>query len=322
MEQLYELGVRLKDYVDDKVDGLETSIVEEAKVPGPKGERGPRGDPGGPVGPQGDKGDTGDKGEAGTNGDRGPEGLIGPKGDRGPKGDTGETGIRGHNGPKGDRGARGVVGPKGVPGVKGSDGSDGKNGKDGKVGPKGAAGPTGVVGPQGGTGAQGEQGTFDRDELYREVDKKVEAEFNKMQGDYNQRISNLSNRVAAFSPGSGSYSIVDMRDVEFTQLEALANNTVLVFDNTIDKFKAYPLATIINNIRADLEMQYNKQIDVVGSVTYIGESLPGTADSASLWRIKKVDETSTPDITITWAGGDENFDKVWDDRVSLSYSQD
>jgi hypothetical protein len=59
--------------------------------------------------------------------------------------------------------------------------------------------------------------------------------------------------------------------------------------------------------------------DVGGGVTYIGEAVPGTATSDPNWRIKKLIETA-PDLEIAWADGTAAFTKVWDDRVSLSYS--
>lgn len=53
-------------------------------------------------------------------------------------------------------------------------------------------------------------------------------------------------------------------------------------------------------------------------VLYLGEATPGSATSASLWRIAKIDTTSQ--VVMTWADGDTNFDNVWDNRASLSYS--
>lgn len=62
------------------------------------------------------------------------------------------------------------------------------------------------------------------------------------------------------------------------------------------------------------------QLDDAGAgTTYIGEAEPGTASSAASWRIKRLVETGA-DLAITWAGGTDNFDKVWDDRLGLSYS--
>ncbi len=55
-----------------------------------------------------------------------------------------------------------------------------------------------------------------------------------------------------------------------------------------------------------------------GGVIYIGYADAGTATSAASWRIKKVDISNYP--VITWADGDTNFNNVFDDRVSLTYS--
>lgn len=52
---------------------------------------------------------------------------------------------------------------------------------------------------------------------------------------------------------------------------------------------------------------------------YVGWAAAGTATSCALWRIKKI-VISGEDITVTWADGDADFDNVWDDRASLSYS--
>lgn len=61
--------------------------------------------------------------------------------------------------------------------------------------------------------------------------------------------------------------------------------------------------------------------DVGGTpdVTYVGESDPGSASSAAVWRIKRVTDDGTEFITVEWAGGG-SFDQIWDDRASLTYS--
>lgn len=59
--------------------------------------------------------------------------------------------------------------------------------------------------------------------------------------------------------------------------------------------------------------------DAGGGVTYVGEALPGTTTDTDSWRIKRITEVGT-DVSIEWADGDSNFDNVWDDRLSLSYS--
>lgn len=60
------------------------------------------------------------------------------------------------------------------------------------------------------------------------------------------------------------------------------------------------------------------QIDAVAPITYIGKAVPGSATSAAVWSIKKIDETSG--TFITWASGNANFNQIWDNRASLSYS--
>jgi hypothetical protein len=61
-----------------------------------------------------------------------------------------------------------------------------------------------------------------------------------------------------------------------------------------------------------------------GKVTYIGEALPGAAKSAAVWRIRLLDESDPGstggDFYILHADGDKQFDNVWDNRRSLSYS--
>lgn len=59
--------------------------------------------------------------------------------------------------------------------------------------------------------------------------------------------------------------------------------------------------------------------EVSSSVTYVGESLTGTATSSALWRMKRITQSGTV-LIIEWADGDGLFDNTWDDRETLSYS--
>lgn len=54
-----------------------------------------------------------------------------------------------------------------------------------------------------------------------------------------------------------------------------------------------------------------------GTYTYFGEAEPGTSTAQALWRVSRM---TNADNTIEWADGDGDFDNVWDNYASLSYS--
>jgi hypothetical protein len=54
------------------------------------------------------------------------------------------------------------------------------------------------------------------------------------------------------------------------------------------------------------------------SEIYYGYADAGAGTSQPVWGIRRA--TRTKDVTIyTWADGNENFDNVWDDRLTLNY---
>jgi hypothetical protein len=56
-----------------------------------------------------------------------------------------------------------------------------------------------------------------------------------------------------------------------------------------------------------------------GAITYVGDAAVGAATSAAAWRIKRI--TVSGDLaTVEWADGNQNFDNIWDNRASLTYS--
>ena len=61
------------------------------------------------------------------------------------------------------------------------------------------------------------------------------------------------------------------------------------------------------------------RIDEVGTTTYIGTAAAGALEASGVWRIKKMLEVGN-DITITFADGNANFDNIWSNRLSLTYS--
>ena len=64
--------------------------------------------------------------------------------------------------------------------------------------------------------------------------------------------------------------------------------------------------------------QYALKIVDVGDVSYLGEASIGSATSGALWRVRKLDQSSG--LVITWADGNSDFDNIFDNYASLSYS--
>ena len=81
---------------------------------------------------------------------------------------------------------------------------------------------------------------------------------------------------------------------------------------------------LLQPTEAEETMQLSKKIDNVEATDfiYIGEALPGSSASASVWRIKKINENAglDDDIEITWAEGTATFSHKWSDRLTITYT--
>jgi hypothetical protein len=67
----------------------------------------------------------------------------------------------------------------------------------------------------------------------------------------------------------------------------------------------------------DYITEYDEVSDLLA---YAGKALPGTATSAASWQVKELTFTAGGDISVRLADGNANFDNIWDNRGSLSYS--
>lgn len=76
------------------------------------------------------------------------------------------------------------------------------------------------------------------------------------------------------------------------------------------------------NIQAVATTTRTDTIDptVFPEVTYRGDAVPGTATSASAWRVTRLTMQSDGDTEILYADGDDLYNNIWDNRLSLSYS--
>ena len=102
---------------------------------------------------------------------------------------------------------------------------------------------------------------------------------------------------------------------------AVENFPAVISGANIPVTGAFYLETqpISGTVNLGLTSQYTLRLDEATSViTYIGEAAAGASESASVWRIKKIDMTSG--IIIKWADGNTNMDNVWTNRTSLNYS--
>lgn len=66
------------------------------------------------------------------------------------------------------------------------------------------------------------------------------------------------------------------------------------------------------------EADETQLIDVTGNDIYIGYALPGTANTAASWKIKRIN-TVNP-ISIYWADSSTLYNKVWNDRATYTYA--
>lgn len=65
---------------------------------------------------------------------------------------------------------------------------------------------------------------------------------------------------------------------------------------------------------------YSERVDFASeTVIYRGEAMPGTAESAPLWRIRRLEISADGDVTTKWAGGSAEFYRAWSDRATLEY---
>lgn len=62
---------------------------------------------------------------------------------------------------------------------------------------------------------------------------------------------------------------------------------------------------------------YTTRLDEGATYTYVGKAVAGTASSAASWQIQRYTADYSQGI---FADGDSNFDNVWDNRATLSYS--
>jgi hypothetical protein len=96
--------------------------------------------------------------------------------------------------------------------------------------------------------------------------------------------------------GGGGYVDVKVNPSGALTVEADVTNTVL----------ATPVAVKFDNS--------------TDPIAYKGEATAGTLASAASWRISRITSQANGSVDIVWADGDTDFNNIWNNRASLSYS--
>lgn len=94
----------------------------------------------------------------------------------------------------------------------------------------------------------------------------------------------------------------------------ITNDSLMVI-NPSTETKQDQIISALSVVSYDLLLDNTTTSDI----TYIWEASIWTATSAGSWRIKRLNETSW--LNVGWADSNTNFDNIWDNRASLSYSK-
>ena len=89
----------------------------------------------------------------------------------------------------------------------------------------------------------------------------------------------------------------------------------LIGNTDVTEAKFEELITTAINDSTDEAVQ--RDLTSTAGYIYTGKAAPGSLTSAAVWKICKIDTTTG---ATTWADGNNNYDNVYDDRTSLTYS--
>jgi hypothetical protein len=72
-------------------------------------------------------------------------------------------------------------------------------------------------------------------------------------------------------------------------------------------------------ITSEDEVPYDTLLDEDGSYTYVGKAAVGSSEASAVWRIFRLDESSSPDSELRYADGVSTFTKIWNNRATYTY---
>lgn len=98
------------------------------------------------------------------------------------------------------------------------------------------------------------------------------------------------------------------------QKQTEGNAEILNLKNSVNEMKEK-----INSLNDKLFYEPKLVDESNANAIYKGYAIPGTLTANPVWAILKI-TNKLGVLSYQWAGGNKNFDKVWDDRKTLIYS--
>jgi hypothetical protein len=152
-----------------------------------------------------------------------------------------------------------------------------------------------------------------------DLEKKFLTLFNRLQSDFQtlkKYVEVRPQNTGGYYGGAGSGEVRILRMDDVVKGQTPENGAVMTWDSTLNKFKCI----VPTNTGTDEEMPYAKRIDfITDDLLYKGEAVVGSLENLPVWRIRKLAIGEDSDVTETWANGDSLYNKVWSDRLTLTY---
>lgn len=123
-----------------------------------------------------------------------------------------------------------------------------------------------------------------------------------------------------------SLNVADLRDKIMEMLQTSVNGLATEQKQTEGNSEIVNIKNSVNDMKDKVNALNDKlffepkQIDEANAnVVYKGFANLGAQNADAVWAIQKVTNNKNV-LTYQWAGGNKNFDKVWDNRKALVYS--
>lgn len=131
------------------------------------------------------------------------------------------------------------------------------------------------------------------------------------------RLPSSSNvvQVTVFGTPTTAYSVIDGVGIQFSPIPPVGFPLEVTYEEDVQ------MVGVENAALKVTSPLYSKRYEVVDTTTsYLGEATVGSSTSSPVWRIQKLTFGADGDLTILFANGSTEFNQVWADRASLSYS--